>query len=290
VLRADLRFDRSDYVKISKLRVLFFIGLLASALAACDESDDGGSGGSGDDADRPGRDLGVIEDGGDGGGEDGGDGGGDDCGGAAVCVGNADCLATEFCNLGCCEARDGNGDGGGDFSCDDIPVNAQAGTPCTGAEGECADGACVSTEAGGDATCSQICVPGECEGDCTGGERCLTLVDAETGQPQTIPGTSLSLGVCGELPTGDAGAFDQCGGDAGACQAGMDCLVLNEGDTLGQCFPNCNPDGSCTEGECAIQAGDNQYCVLTCTTAGGAGECPDPMVCVGVTGGAICHY
>jgi len=177
----------------------------------------------------------------------------------------------------------------GAFSCDDIPVNGDAGDLCTGAPGECPEGACVSPADGGDTTCMQICIPGVCDDLCRRGERCFALVD-ESGDPQTVPGTDLVLGVCQVPPEGSGGAFARCGGDAGACDLGLDCLVFAVGETFGQCFPSCSATGTCVEGSCAIAAGDDQYCALTCTVPGGGGECPEDMVCLAVSGGAICHY
>ena len=256
----------------SKFRVFFFVAGLATGLAACSETSDSGAGtGSTNDNGRGSRDVGnntldgTIN---------------SDTGGGTVDSGTTTP-----------DAGSSTPDATVEFSCDSIPDNPEAGTVCTGAAGECAAGACITTQEGGDAVCSQICVPGQCEDFCVGDERCLSLIDQATGQPQTIPDTNLPLGVCGVPATGDAGAFSQCGGSMDACQSGLDCLILAEGDTMGQCFPQCNPDGSCAEGQCAIQTqGGDQYCVLTCTTAGGTGECPAEMACVAVTGGAICHY
>ena len=250
----------------SKLRILLFIGALMGPLVACSDTDDGGSTSSADGGDRNGRDLGTIAD----------TGGSSDQGGSTDTGSAADTSV-------------GTDTGSGAFSCDDIPVNGEAGSVCTGAAGECADGACITTEEGADPICRQICVPGQCESFCSGDERCLTLIDSETGQPQMIPDTDFNLGVCGVPPTGDAGAFAECGGTE-ACQTGFDCLILEEGATSGQCFPQCGADGTCDQGECVIAAGTAQYCALTCTTPGSADECPDGMSCVSAGTGSICHY
>lgn len=258
---------------LRKLSVLFAILLLAGMVAGC-SSDDSSGGGDSSDA---------------GGTTDRGRGGTDTGGG-----GTLDASVTDTGGGG--GVTDTGGGGGTEINCAEIPTNPEHGTVCTGAEGECSQGVCAAPPEQ-QATCSQVCVPTQCEDACTGGDVCIPLADS----PETPDTDESELGVCGAMPTGEQGNYDQCG-DAGLCAEGLTCLVQNTGDTNGICYPTCTgpEDTSCPAkegiaGQCALGTTDGRsFCALICTP-GATASCPTGMTCVEVpaTGGGtggICQY
>ena len=185
--------------------------------------------------------------------------------------------------------------------CDGIPTNALHGNACSdeATSQACADagGVCASADPEATAICSQICVPTQCETVCTGADVCIPLADSA----QTPDVDESQYGVCGTVPEGSVGPYGQCGEGFGNCSGSPDsiaCMVENEGDTVGMCFPTCSgpTDTSCPavegfQGQCALSStSGGNYCAIICQTAGGAGECPTGMTCNAVEGGAMCAY
>jgi hypothetical protein len=134
-------------------------------------------------------------------------------------------------------------------------------------------------------------VPGECEDRCGASEACFTLVD-EGGNPIPITPGGPSLGVCSVPPVGTQGAYDECGGAAGACEAGLSCLDLLGIDAAPFCAPSCSsqntncPSREGIQGACALgaTAGNPTNCALLCPAAndGTSQGCPAGMTCTAV--------
>ena len=186
--------------------------------------------------------------------------------------------------------------------CEDVRVNTMHGTVCSDAEANqaCRDagGVCASAEGEDPSVCSQLCIPEDCESVCEDPEVCIRLIDSDV----TPDVDESEYGVCGAIPVGTAGPYEQCGQGFGNCADTSDeirCLVDNPDDPAGMCYPTCTGPGdtSCPsregfQGSCALSSttGDDSYCAIVCTTPGASGECPTGMECKAVSGGAMCGY
>jgi hypothetical protein len=194
-----------------------------------------------------------------------------------------------------------NGGNNSGFDCSLIPTGENLGAECMEQPAEfCGDGGvCVSVSADIPFTCSQLCIPETCTDTCGQGETCVGL-QGEDGQP--LEANGVPVGACVVPPTGTQQAYDQCGGELGACAAGSQCLVLSQGDTTGTCLPECAGQGAaCPEregvaGQCVIgaQGSDDMFCGLLCPAEGnGTGEgCPEGMTCTvqGENTSGLCQW
>lgn len=250
-----------------RFSILIAVLLLSASFAACSSSDDGDSSSSDDDATTTG-----------------------DRGNRNTPDASDDAVTTLDTGL----VDTPTNTDGGDL-CSQVPTTTMAGQDCTTDEAAqtCADndGLCAGATGAEARTCYQACVPDQCEDFCTGGDVCIPLAD----NPDTPENESELIGVCAEVPTGDVVAYEQCGQNFGACQAGLACLVAAAGDVDGRCFPECAGQGdtSCPgwngqTGECVLQATDaagnvtGTYCAVACTPPSGA--CPTGQSCTAPTG------
>ncbi len=208
------------------------------------------------------------------------------------CVSDAACDDGYECNLAtgeCVEAAP-------DDPCDYLPdASGSAGNSCQ-SDADCGGGVCLEWPQGsGQGQCFQTCFPNECPEICGPGEQCVELVD-QNQQPVTDPDTGYNVGACidpSDVPEGDQGPFEQCGGEHGNCTADSMCgAVAGQNNT---CYPVCPPDcptieddGQTFESECALQTQDGtQLCAIQC---GSAADCPYGMACHPVDGGSICGH
>ncbi|MDF1564118.1 MAG: hypothetical protein P1V51_13800 [Deltaproteobacteria bacterium] len=167
-------------------------------------------------------------------------------------------------------------------------IGAECGNQTQGFCGADNAGVCASFDQATPATCFQTCVPNACETTCTGDQRCLGVLDSNGNAIELQPG--YNLGVCDTPATGDQGAFAECGGTAGNCQAGLDCLSFGSGQP-GICMPGCTPATEATDcptvesmtSQCVITTAtgaDPTYCAIVCPLA--TPTCPTGLTCTNV--------
>jgi hypothetical protein len=274
---------------------------LGTALVGCDDDGGGGGGGGGDTGDTGGEtgiDTGIdtVEEQGD----------TSTCGTATECVGNGDCLTTEFCNAGCCEDRvvteqctsHNEPCEGDDWTTDDFAC-ADLGSGETLCHARCDSSTTVSTQddacpAG--AFCLELAEPdpalapldGVCEtGTCN--DACFDAADCAGETPFSCADGE---GTCFAYNNGasfcfEAGEVDE-GGECGAtdeladtCAAGLLCFN-------GTCVVPCTDDAQCTgDGETCVEAftrtGDNEpgACAVECEpfSSSETNTCPDGFRC-----------
>jgi hypothetical protein len=253
------------------------MGLLVIGLAGCLGSggDDDSSSSSNNDGDRPSPDIGTGMD-------------------AGADMSSAD--AEEDSSVLDASLTDFTGPG--EFSCDEIPVETNAGVECAEDGSNCLNGVCASFAEDDPAICGQLCVPGTCEDTCGFGELCYGLIDPATGAEQElIPGTGILAGVCGTEISGSQGAYQPCGGSFDMCESGMACLVADASSVEGMCFPECFSDTDCPtldgfSGQCVLQTDDvaTTYCAIICATSGSTDECPAGMACSPIGTGFMCGW
>ncbi len=202
-------------------------------------------------------------------------GGGGDSGG---CTSNADCKATEYCDLTTKKCKPNT-------TCNQVQECADkcCGDPCsTGTD--CPD------NCGAGQTCNTTsCVCEACQGDCTGkvcgddgcGGSCGTCTGTDTcnASGQCIPCTADCTGkVCGD---------DGCGGSCGTCNAGEHCVngaCEAGGSEPGDPCPN--GDADCpTDWPTCLSGGGTTYCSKACTTDA---DCGDPNCCLDAGGSKFC--
>lgn len=162
-------------------------------------------------------------------------------------------------------------------------------------------GRCLGLD-GGAVQCFQACIPDQCVDLCAEGEVCVALTDPNDNPVpfDTNDPSSPALGACIEPPTGDQGAYDECG-VVGACQAGLACIDLTEIEGASFCSPGCSaqnntcPSRKGTAAQCVLGADveNPTNCALLCDAAdaGTPTGCPAGMTCTatGQTAG-ICLF
>ena len=292
----------------STLWLALFFGVVLAVSACSDDGGDGGGGGGG-------TDLGadISGDGGDTP-DSGGDTGGNRCGTATPCTGNQECTREEYCDDGCCRARD-------------IPETcSQAGQECSGPSWSTLNFVCSMPEGGGVGECLERCeTDGPLSTDdhgCPTGLWCLDSGDPVVNEAAgayldgaCVPGdcNDSCFAVAGDCTESDlytcsdgAGTCYAIGNDASFCieagtQAeGEDCNATSlsgEPGTLcaagrmcynGTCVAPCvygtdTKAAVCTDGECLPvfdHTGDNTpgVCGDECT-AFSDGECAEGFAC-----------
>lgn len=68
------------------------------------------------------------------------------------------------------------------------------------------------------------------------------------------------VSIC--MPASNGGPGAKCGGTAGGCKTGLQCVQTAQGSQTGNCIEDCTADGKCDEGgECVLQAtGGTKFC------------------------------